>query len=790
MAQLVGIVFDTPSMKKHSLLTLSCLLSISTGTAGFWLLPTASPFAAQASTNLGKSVTALDATTLAMANRGEWPAVIDRLQKLTADATAVNTNHAWLAFAMMFQDRCDALNSLAQTADRLNTASHQDGQYATIVKLFDCICRKQYDDARKLAATIKADTVIGDMALAALAVKTEHTAEAIDYLRKALALAPDFAWGHRTIGLIQERSLKDLAAAEASYVQALSIAPDSREMRDRLVDCHIARHDFDGAVAIAKDGIKSSAHDPLNYYRLSQIYTQQWRLQEADEQLDKAIRLAPDTAKFHRAKASILRFQHKLDQAIAEQKRAVALSSDKPFELTELAALYELAGNDSAAADTLKQALAVAPVSQASYNAAHQKLVQLLTRGQRWDDLISEYKRGLQAQPQDALLHLGLADALIKSNRVDEGLDELKKAADLDNNDPRPHRMTGAILFAKRDFAAASRAYTRALNINPGSVEDLVALGFTYAADDEYMKAETAFITALALQQLTQSPASRQDVMRSLATLLLSEGRYTEATVNYEEIVRTLKDSPGAQQDAFMLAETKALRDRTTSALQDALKAYAALPEEGRQMQRAGLIDTMLRLGRADGALAELAKAPAADKQQCQWLILQSRAQRLKGDLKAAQEFAAKATATKDDSKELQSAAYSELALALLSNGDLNGADTAVRKATDLNPKSFHAYEVEARIYLKRGDAAHAIEAAKQSVDINPYHTPAYLLMGDAYLSQDKLDDAVTNYKRAVELYPGNLDAHRSLRDAYKKLANKDGLKQEEQVITEMEKKG
>jgi exonuclease VII small subunit len=57
-------------------------------------------------------------------------------------------------------------------------------------------------------------------------------------------------------------------------------------------------------------------------------------------------------------------------------------------------------------------------------------------------------------------------------------------------------------------------------------------------------------------------------------------------------------------------------------------------------------------------------------------------------------------------------------------------------------------------------------------------------------VSQNKLDDAVTNYKRAVELYPGDLDAHRSLREAYKKLANKDALQHEEQVITDMEKKG
>ena len=177
----------------------------------------------------------------------------------------------------------------------------------------------------------------------------------------------------------------------------------------------------------------------MNYYRLSQVYTQQWRLREADAQLDKAIRLAPDNARFHRARASILRYQHNLNEAIAEQQRAVDLSSDKPFELTELAALNELAGNDSAAADNLKQAIPLSPASQAAHNAAHQKLVVLLSKGKRWNDLIEEFNRSIQIQPTVAALHLGLADALLKADKPDEALKELKTATDLDTNDPRPY---------------------------------------------------------------------------------------------------------------------------------------------------------------------------------------------------------------------------------------------------------------------------------------------------------------------------------------------------------------
>jgi tetratricopeptide (TPR) repeat protein len=757
------------------------------------------PADAAQSKSTALSATGLDAKSLQLVNRGNWAELIERLNGETGEATVPNINHAWLAFAYMFLDKCEDLKSLSQKVDGMSAAegngANSKNNVPKIVQVFSLICQKKLDEADKVATSLtengNSNDVIVNIALAAVSAKSGAATKAIDYTNKAIAAAPDFAWGYRIIGFIEEKTLKDNPAAEEAYQHGLSIAPDCKEVRDLLVDLHIARNDFDGALDVALAGVKSNPRDALNYYRLSQVYTQQWRLREADAQLDKAIRLEPDNARFHRARASILRYQHKLNEAIAEQQRAVDLSSDKPFELTELAALNELAGNDSAAADNLKQAIQLSPATQAAHNAAHQKLVMLLTKGKRWSDLIDEYKRSIDIQPNVASLHLGLADTLMKADKTDDALQELKSATDLDGNDPRPFRLIGQIQLQRHNFPAAQRAYTHALNINPGSVEDLVVLGYTYAANNDYMQAETAFVTALALQQLTQAQGNREDVMRSLATLLLSEGRYTEATSNYEEILRSLKNAPTTAQDTLMFAESKALRDRSNASAQEAVAAFDALADSDKMVQRAGLVDSLLRLGKADLAIEQLGKLPESAKQERPWLILFARAYRMKGDLPKAEEYANKALSAKEeDTKELQAAAYNELAHVLLSKGDLNGADNAVRKATELNSKSFNAYEVMGRIYLKRGDSAHAIEAAKHATDINPYYTPAYMLIGDAYQMDNKLDQAVNNYKRAVELYPRYLDAHRSLRDIYKKLAQKDEAQQEDQTITDMEHNG
>ncbi len=55
---------------------------------------------------------------------------------------------------------------------------------------------------------------------------------------------------------------------------------------------------------------------------------------------------------------------------------------------------------------------------------------------------------------------------------------------------------------------------TNALNINPTSVTDLAALGFCYAEDDEFMKAEAAFVTRIS----TATVDSCQSAVRTQQT--------------------------------------------------------------------------------------------------------------------------------------------------------------------------------------------------------------------------------------------------------------------------------
>jgi tetratricopeptide (TPR) repeat protein len=732
-------------------------------------------------TSQSSQLAGLDSQTSEAISQGRFNDALDLLVSQTANDNTVNQKHAWLAFTYMFLSKCEPLKDLAK-----KFGETKDSDAYKLTEGFNLICQNKLADAKTLLSTLSSnkDTdVLSNLSLAAVHAKSSEPALAIEYCQKAVKLNPDFAWGYRTIGFLQDKLLKDPVKAEEAYKQALQIEPEFKEARDLLVNLYTSQNKYDEAIGTAQAAIKLNQKNADNYYRLSQIYTQQFRLKEAAELLDKCTDLAPNNSRFHRAQAHILRTQGNINEAIAEQQKAVDISTDKAFELIELASLNQLAGNTNKSIDNLKEALKLSPTNQ----TAHQNLVTLLNQEKRFDDLVEEYKRALTQAPKQADLRLGLGNALIAAGKMNEAIDALKEAANTNNNDPLPLRQLGAIYLNQKDYPQAIKAYTKALNINPSSVDDLATLGLSYARNKDYMQAETAFVTAIALHQLTgsQTGINRLDLMRSLADVLFAEGRYTEAVINLEVVAAAKKDI----DNKLLLLEAKALRDNSAHSISELVAYYKSLSADDQQKYRLDLVLTLIGLKKADLAQEQISKVDNTELQNnCDWLLAQAAVHRLKGDLNKAEQLAISATKLASLTPDQSSRSYIELGQIQY---DLNKAgDTIVslNKAIDLDAKSFVAYELLSQAYLKKSDAIKAEGYAKKSAETNPYNTKAYLLLGDIYASAGKPKDAEINYKRAVELSPASIEAHRRLANLYKKLAQKENAKKEEDAIAQIEK--
>jgi tetratricopeptide (TPR) repeat protein len=767
----------------------------------------------QQTENVGNS--ALDKESLSLINHGDWKGLDARLSKqLSAGKGKKTGSHdrlvdsylqGWQAFAWMYQSQNDDLKKLVEgmSKDCFDPALAKDDDdkrmlgNALVIKSFDLIGQGKFDDAEatlKQAPDISAQDTLYNFALAAVAGKKGQAAKAVQYARRSTEIDPRFAWGYRTIGFLAQKWLKDNAAAEDALTKALAAEPNLDEARDMLVEIKLARNDFDGATDVADEGIKLQPKSAAAHFRLAQILTQQWRLRESLNELDKAIAEDPKSAKYYRNRASIKRFEKDLPGAISDQMVACELAKDKGFELTELASLNLAAGNKNKAIDNYKEALAL----DSENLIARDKLFKLLVDEKRYTDLVDAYKDQITRSPKNSDLRLGYANVLLASGDKEKAVEEYKEAANLNQTDPTPHRALAAFYVEQNQLSLAAKEFTRALNILPTSVKDLVALGFCYAGSDDYMQAEAAFVTAGALQQLAPSnnpdDPSRLDVMRALAYLLYDEGRYGDAAGQFDNIIAIYKGKGANTEDDFSLARCKLMRDLGPTAAKAVIAAFKELPPARQENLRYGMIESLLDSGEADLARRALAGVPEASRTgNMAYALYDASVWRLSGDYKKALESVSAvvppADSSKIDDKPLASRLLCEKARIMMNLGDTDGAIACTKAALALYEKCYPADLLMAELSIKKGDNNGALDASKKALDINPYYAQAYVTTGEAQLASGKSKEALESFKKAIELYPCWIDAHKALLNSYRKLSLTQEAQKEEAEIAQLESK-
>lgn len=781
------------STARKSPLLLVLALSLSLTASGVTALSLCSSPALAASKKLkSEDRDGLEPSVRQLVNRGQWTDAIAKLEAISASKETADRDLAWLAFGYLYTGKQKELKELDEKVKKMNV-NGADPNCAAIIHAFSLVVQGKHDDAEKVLDVLNepanGDALL-DFAKACVCLKKGNAGKAAEYCEKLVGLCPNFAWGYRTLGFIQDKSLKNAQLAQLAYEHALLIEPNFKDVRGLLVDVMLSHNDFDGAIASAQEAIKLFPKDAGNYYRLAQIYQQQWRLIEALEQLKKGVALASDDPRFYRSMASIYRYQGKMAEAIAEQQKSVKLGKDKAFELIELASLQEQDKNTAAAIESLKQAIKEAPANM----VAHQKLVGLLKKEGRKDDLLAELKRVVEQDPKNEGLRLGLAEAYKQAGKIDEAIEQLKEAANLEQKDPRPHREVAKIELERKNYLAAAKSYTRALNINPASVDDLVALGFCYASNNDYMQAETAFTTGLALQQLgssagVASSVNPNDIMRSLSSVLFTEGRYREAVVTLEAVVLAEKDGAQKKLDQFMCSEGKALRDRNSESLKELQSSFDALDKKTQLDNLSDMFDSLLKLGKKELALETVKKyAESEIKQSCPLVLAMSLL--VQDRTKEAKELLHKIIDESKDKAELASSAYVELSKALQKDGDRKAAIEALQRAIEVNPKDFDANVSLSRSYLSDKNFSDCQQAAKKALEINPYCVPAYLVLAECSAAQDNLKEAEGFFAKAAELYPTSMEAHKGLLSVFQKQSKTTEAQREQEIISNLSKNG
>jgi serine/threonine-protein kinase len=199
------------------------------------------------------------------------------------------------------------------------------------------------------------------------------------------------------------------------------------------------------------------------------ILAYQWTqegIEEGIASFQRAIELEPDYAAGHAGLAMAYGFQAMLDLAPpAESWPRARSAAERALELDP----------------SLSGALTVLGFVQACYDW-------------NWSGAEQLYQRALDLNPGSADAHMGYAmTSLAPVGRLDEALDHMQKAVELDPLAPVVNMALGHLYLFRREDDRAIQRYRRALELDPTFPEARINLGFFYLLRGQRQQAAAVF---------------------------------------------------------------------------------------------------------------------------------------------------------------------------------------------------------------------------------------------------------------------------------------------------------
>ena len=234
-------------------------------------------------------------------------------------------------------------------------------------------------------------------ALGRLALQSNDLVAAVEWLARAVAVAPASASCRSDLGEAYRRLGRDEEAARA-LKQALALEPDLAEASHRL------------GLALAQLGDTGASI----------------------ECLARAAEMEPGVFDFQFALAGALREHNAFERAVAHYHCALAIAPRRADVLVDLGTVLRRLGRLDAAIATCDRALALDPDCVAAL--AHRGAAL----GDQWriDEAVASCRRALALDPDDAGAHFHLGNALVGAGRVDEAIASWRRTIALD---PKNH---------------------------------------------------------------------------------------------------------------------------------------------------------------------------------------------------------------------------------------------------------------------------------------------------------------------------------------------------------------
>jgi len=283
----------------------------------------------------------------------------------------------------------------------------------------------------------------------------------------------------------------------------------------------------------------------------------------------------------------------------------------------------------------------------------YEEMVAMYGRSDYATMAIDEYRQAIENDPTSDYLNAGLAELYARTGRIKDAVLEAQDILKRDGNNLEARRLLGRIYLrslgdmqsgtqSEEVLKLAIEQYEQIVRLDPNSVEDHLLLGRLYRLNNDLMKAENEFKTAVKIQP------NSEDAVTALSILYNEEGDTSRAL----EVLNAFPESARSSKLYAALGYTY----EQNKAYKKAIEAYqksVELDHDNLDSVR-GLAQNLLNDGQTDAALAQLKIVAEADPSDAQTYMRMAEIYRRGARYDEAMESLKKASAIMPESLEVK----------------------------------------------------------------------------------------------------------------------------------------
>jgi tetratricopeptide (TPR) repeat protein/HEAT repeat protein len=604
------------------------------------------------------------------------------------------------------------------------------------------------DDARaayQRAAELRPTDPAPSIALAQLQRAAGAVAEARSLYQRALEHTRDRLQREELLREVAQLAMEagDYEGARGLYEELGRGGDGGVYQRTEYARALAAARQWERAVAEYERVLRALQGDnrvlPPVLLELSRAQLETGAVEPSIETLDRALRAAGAGAGIRAEIYDQLLTAYRRSDRLPEL--AERLRRDRGFESSELLGRIEdELGNDEAALEAYRRALR----GRARDIDTRLRVIQLLTRSGRLDEVVEEYRALIRSAPREPRFVIELAQLLMQTDRREDALRLVRETGQRNPRDPAVHQQLAELYSRWGEDELAAREVELLARIEPNEPAHVIALGAQqFAAGDR----DGALAT---WRRVLGAERDRAAGYATLAGILADHDLLPQAVEAYREAVRLAPDELTYVRGLATALE----RNRDDEGAEREWQRVLELARDDRPARREArerIVGIWGRSRRIHTRIQELERRFAGQPPDAEAGRFLAEAYRRRGPQHQAQAEQVLERVAEIEPGDVET--LLSLERLRTRRGDLAGAIEVLARLRDADPRRAAQYlqrMAEHALALYRD--AEAVGYAAEAVQRNPDDASAHRRLADLYRARQDTDRAVASYRRALEL--------------------------------------